>query len=124
MTRRKTRLALTLGALVASPLAGHAAPICDMQGKCYPDKPPGQVYHMDPAHPDRETPPPPPQYPSAGQGRDIVVRPNPGERCRLFRMRSVPNIEPLIVELCPVSPEEERAIRERTNNAVGADVGR
>jgi hypothetical protein len=37
-------------------------------------------------------------------------------------MRSVPNIEPLIVELCPVSPEEERAIRERANNPVGADV--
>ena len=73
------------------------------------------------AHPNLETPPPAPEYPapSAVQGRDVVVQPN---ACRLFRMRSVPNIEPLIVELCAVSPEEERAIRERANSAAGAEM--
>jgi gag-polyprotein putative aspartyl protease len=42
----------------------HAQPLCDMQHHCYETDggPPRQVYHMDPAHPDRETPPPAPQY--------------------------------------------------------------
>ena len=71
---------------------------------------------MDLAHPDLETPPPAPQYPSsADQGRDIVVQPNGGEGCRLFRIRSVPSIDPQVVKICPVPPEEERAIRERAN---------
>ena len=105
-------LALALG-IIALPLASHAGEICDFESHCYAD---------GASNPDLETPPPAPQYPSsAGQsGRDITVQPN---ACRLFRMRSVPNIEPLIVELCPVSPEEERAIRARASGAVGADVG-
>ena len=95
--------------VIALPLAGHAAPICDMQGKCWADAP-HQTYHMDPSNPDRETPQPAPQYPQADVGRSITVQPN---ACHLFRMRSVPNIEPQIVEICPVPPDEERAIRER-----------
>jgi hypothetical protein len=114
------RLALAVG-LIALPLVGHADQVCDLQGKCYEAGPPHQSYHLDLGHPDLETAPPTPQYPQpAGQGRDVVVQPS---ACRLFRMRSVPNIEPLIVELCAVSPEEERAIRARANSAVGADVG-
>ena len=116
------RVALVVG-LFALPLVGHADQVCDFEHRCYEDKS-QQHYHMDLAHPDLETPPPAPQYPApapnAAQGRDVVVQPS---ACRLFRMRSVPNIEPLIVELCPVSPEEERPIRERANNPVGADVG-
>ena len=77
---------------------------------------------MDPANPDLETPPPAPQYPvptpDADQGRSITVQPNASEQgCRLFRMRSVPNIEPLIVELCAIPPDEERLIRERARAA-------
>jgi len=122
MTIHLKRLALAFGALIAPPLVGHAGQICDYEGKCYSAGPPHQTYHMDLAHPDRETPPPAPEYPrSAGQGRDIVVQPN---ACRLFKMRSVPNIEPLIVELCAIPESEENAIRARANNAVGADAGR
>jgi hypothetical protein len=115
------RLALIVG-LIALPLVGHADQICDFEHRCYQDQPPPQPYHMDLGHPDRETPPPAPQYPpNADQGRDIVVQPN-ASGCRLFRMRSVPNIEPLIVELCPVSPDEERAIRERANGGVSTSA--
>lgn len=106
--RRITMLAGGGLLVIALPLAGHAAPICDMQGKCWADAP-HQTYHMDPANPDRETPPPAPQYPQA-DGRDIVVQPN---ACHLFRIRSVPTIAPQIVEICPVSPDEENEIRQR-----------
>jgi hypothetical protein len=53
-------------------LKGNAAladdsKICDYEHKCYNGTtrppPPPQIYHMDPAHPDKETPPPAPQYP-------------------------------------------------------------
>jgi clan AA aspartic protease (TIGR02281 family) len=42
--------------------------ICDFEHNCYgsdgfTSEPSPQVYHMDPAHPDRVTPPPAPQYP-------------------------------------------------------------
>ena len=116
-------LALALGIVIASPLVGHADQVCDFEHHCYDDKP-QQHYHMDLSHPDVETPPPAPQYPSsaAQSGRDIVVQPN-GEGCRLFRIRSVPNIEPQIVEICSIPADEERAIRERANNPVGADIG-
>jgi hypothetical protein len=109
------RLAFVVG-LIAPPLVGHATQVCDFEGKCYEAAPPHQSYHLDLGHPDLETAPPAPQYPQPA-GRDVVVQPN---ACRLFKMRSVPDIEPLIVELCPVSPEEERAIRERANSAIGA----
>jgi hypothetical protein len=38
--------------------------ICDYEHKCYSGRPspPPQIYHMDPTHPDKETPPPAPQY--------------------------------------------------------------
>jgi hypothetical protein len=112
-TRPMIRFVLTL-ALAALPLAGQAAEVCDFEHNCYNDAPPHQTYHMDPSNPDRETPPPAPQYPStaAPGGHDITVH-AAGEGCHLFRMRSVPNIEPQIVEICPVSPDEDRAIRER-----------
>ena len=103
------RLALVVVGLIAPPLASHAAPICDMQGKCWADAP-HQVYHQDLAHPDVETPPPAPQYP-APEGRSITV--SPASQCHLFRIRSVPNIAPQIVEICPVSPDEENEIRQR-----------
>jgi hypothetical protein len=111
-------LILALGLVIALPLAGHAAPICDMQGKCWADAP-HQTYHMDPSNPDRETPPPAPQYPQGEVGRSITVQPS---ACHLFRMRSVPNIEPQIVEICPISPDEERAIRERADSNAAADM--
>ena len=136
------RLVLAV-ALVALPLVGHAVQVCDFEHHCYEDTP-QQHYHMDLAHPDVETPPPAPQYPSSAQspalrspgvspemeagsalqsGRDIVVQPNAGGGCHLFRIRSVPNIEPQIVEICPIPPDEERAIRERANSSAGADAG-
>ena len=117
-----TRLALVVG-FIALPLAGHAAQVCDFEHRCYEDKP-QQHYHMDLAHPEVETPPPAPQYPPSAvqSGRDIVVRPNAGEGCHLFKIRSVPNIEPQIVEICPVSPDEERAIRERADSNAAADM--
>ena len=106
----------------APPLAGHADQVCDFEHHCYEDGP-QQHYHMDLAHPDVETPPPAPQYPApSAQGRDIVVQPNASEGCRLYKIRSVPNIEPQIVEICPVSPDEERAIRERANGNAAADM--
>ena len=115
-------LVLGFGILVALTQAATAGEVCDFEHRCYQDQPPQQPYHMDLGHPDLETPPPAPQYPAAaGQGRDIVVQPN-GSGCRLFRMRSVPNIEPLIVELCAIPPDEERAIRARANVAVSPDA--
>jgi hypothetical protein len=42
---------------------------CDMQHQCY---------HMDPAHPDRVTPPPAPQYPAAAP-RPPAATPAPPE---------------------------------------------
>ena len=107
------RLALA-AAVTGLPLAGHAEQVCDFEHHCY-EAGPQQHYHMDLAHPDVETPPPAPQYPSSAvqSGRDIVVQPNASEGCRLFRIRSVPNIQPQIIEICPVPPDEERAIRER-----------
>jgi hypothetical protein len=41
---------------------GTPAQNCDMQGRCYSadGSPPPQIYHGDPAHPDRVTPYPPP----------------------------------------------------------------
>ena len=39
---------------------GAHAGMCDMQGHCYNSGPPQQVYHGDPAHPDRVTGPPAP----------------------------------------------------------------
>jgi hypothetical protein len=121
------RLALVVG-FIAPSLAGHADQVCDFEHRCYEDKP-QQHYHMDLAHPDVETPPPAPLYPAPApasndvQGRDIVVQPNGGEGCHLFRIRSVPNIEPQIVEICSIPPDEERAIRERANSSAGADIG-
>jgi hypothetical protein len=115
-----TRLALVVG-FIALPLAGHANQVCDFEHRCYEDKP-QQHYHMDLAHPDVETPPPAPLYPLPSAPRDIVVRPNASEGCRLFKIRSVPSIEPQIVEICPVSPDEERAIRERANGNAAADM--
>jgi hypothetical protein len=46
---------------VAQPGAapGAHAGMCDMQGHCYNNGPPQQVYHGDPAHPDKITGPPP-----------------------------------------------------------------
>ena len=44
------RLGLAFGLAIALPLASHAAPICDMQGKCWADAP-HQSYHMDPNDP-------------------------------------------------------------------------
>ena len=83
--------------LVMLPLAGQASEVCDFEDHCCNDAPPHQTYHMDPSNPDRETPPPAPQYPSAvAQGRDIVVQPN---ACHLFKIRSVPTIEPKIIEI-------------------------
>jgi hypothetical protein len=116
--RRSLALAVGFVGLVQ---VSRADPVCDFEGKCYSDAP-KQTYHMDPANPDRETPPPAPQYPvptpDADQGRSITVQPNASEQgCRLFRMRSVPNIEPLIVELCAIPPDEERLIRERARAA-------
>lgn len=109
------RLALVvLFELIALPLPGHADQVCDFEHRCY-EAGPQQHYHMDLAHPEVETPPPAPQYPAPSAPRDIVVRPNASEGCRLYKIRSVPSIEPQIVEICPVSPEEERAIRERAN---------
>jgi hypothetical protein len=112
--------------LIAAPLVGHADQVCDFEHRCYEDQP-QQHYHMDLAHPDAETPPPAPQYPvpppSVAQGRSITVQPNRGEGCRLFKIRSVPNIEPQIVEICSIPPDEERAIRERANSSAGADIG-
>jgi hypothetical protein len=123
----RRRLAFGLGilvALIAPPLASRAEQSCDFEHRCFETgSSPRQTYHMDPNNPDRETPPPAPQYPAAaGQGRDIVVQPD-GSGCRLFRMRSVPNIEPLIIELCAIPPDEERAIRSRASGAAspGAD---
>jgi hypothetical protein len=116
------RLALVVG-LVASPLVGHAEQICDYEGKCYPAEAPHQTYHMDPSNPDLETPPPAPQYPAPSAPRDIVVRPSASEGCHLYKIRSVPNIEPQIVEICSIPPDEERAIRERANSSAGADIG-
>jgi hypothetical protein len=49
---------IILAALLMSGSA-KADQICDMQNHCYN----GQTYHMDLDHPDRETPPPAPQYP-------------------------------------------------------------
>ena len=116
------RLALVVGFIVP-PLAGHAAQVCDFEHRCYEDTP-QQHYHMDLSHPDIETPPPAPQYPApSAQGRDIVVQPNGGEGCHLYKIRSVPNIEPQIVEICPIPPDEERAIRERANRPFGAGAG-
>ena len=113
LTRSMIRFVFALG-LVAAPLAGQAGEVCDFEHHCYNDAPPHQTYHMDPSDPDRETPPPAPQYPStAVQGRDIVVQPN---ACHLFRIRSVPNIEPQIVEICPIPADEERVIRERAES--------
>jgi hypothetical protein len=110
--------------LIAAPLVGHADQVCDFEHRCYEDKP-QQHYHMDLAHPDVETPPPAPQYPSSTvqSGRDIVVQPNASEGCHLFRIRSVPSIAPQIVEICSIPPNEERAIRERANSSAGADIG-
>ena len=82
-----------------------AQQICDLQGTCYG----GQVYHMDPAHPNRETPPPAPQY--------HRPTPQPDRVCHLARMRTDPFSLPTIVELCSMSAEEEQAIRDRTNMA-------
>jgi hypothetical protein len=116
----RRRMALLVIGLIGFPHAGHAEATCDFEHHCYEDQPqtPQQRYHLDPAHPDLETPPPAPEYPQAGgQGRSITVQPNAGEGCRLFRMRSVPNIEPLIVEICSIPPDEERAIRERAGSA-------
>ena len=119
------RLALAVG-LIAHPLVGHADQVCDFEHRCYEDKP-QQHYHMDLAHPDLETPPPAPLYPApapnADQGRSITVQPNASEGCHLFRIRSVPSIEPQIVEICPIQPDEERAIRERANSSPSADTG-
>ena len=115
------RLALVVG-FIALPLAGHAAQVCDFEHHCYEDNP-QQHYHMDLARPDVETPPPAPQYPAPSAPRDIVVRPNASEGCRLFKIRSVPSIEPQIVEICPVSPDEERAIRERASGTPSAYTG-
>ena len=113
------QLVFGVGILIAPTQAATAGEVCDFEHRCYQDKPPAQTYHMDPANPDFETPPPAPQYPANADqgGRDIVVQPN-ASGCRLFRMRSVPNIEPLIVELCAVPPDEERAIRARASVAV------
>jgi hypothetical protein len=117
------RLALGVVGIMALPVAGHAAQVCDFEHHCYEDVP-QQHYHMDLAHPDVETPPPAPLYPApSAQGRDIVVQPNGGEGCHLYKIRSVPNIEPQIVEICPIPPDEERAIRERANSSAGADAG-
>ena len=95
--------------------AGRADQVCDFEHRCYENKPPGQTYHMDLAHPDLETPAPAPEYPapSAVQGRSITVQPSNAAPLVPDAI-SVPNIEPLIVELCPVSPEE-RALRERAD---------
>ena len=116
------RLALVVG-FIALPLVGHADQVADFEHRCYEDKP-QQHYHMDLSHPDVETPPPAPQYPSSAvqSGRDIVVQPNTSEGCRLFRIRSVPNIEPQIVEICSIPADEERAIRERANSNAAADM--
>ena len=99
-------LALAVGFIVALPLGGEAGQMCDMQGKCWVD-------------PDAETPPPAPQYPQADVGRSITVQPNAGDGCHLFRIRSVPTLEPQIVEICPIPPDEERAIRERADSNAG-----
>jgi hypothetical protein len=110
------RLALVVG-LIAMPVVGHADQVCDFEHHCYEDNP-QQHYHMDLAHPDVETAPPTPQYPQPNQnavGRSITVQPNGGEGCRLFKIRSVPTIEPQIVEICSIPADEERAIRERAN---------
>jgi hypothetical protein len=117
--------ALALGIVIVSPLVGHADQVCDFEHRCYQDQPPAQHYHMDLSHPDVETPPPAPQYPSSAvqSGRDIVVQPKASEGCHLFRVRSVPSIEPQIVEICPIPADEERVIRERANsNAEAADM--
>jgi hypothetical protein len=110
------RLALAFGTLIALPQASMANQVCDFEHRCFETgSPPGQTYHMDPNDPDRETPPPAPQY----SGRDIVVQPN-ASGCKLFKIRSTPAVEPLIVEICPVPADEEREIRARANGAVNA----
>jgi hypothetical protein len=118
-------LALAIG-LVGLAQVSKADQVCDFEHRCYEDKP-QQHYHMDLANPDVERPPPAPQYPapapSAAQGRSITVQPNASEGCHLFRVRSVPNIEPQIVEICSIPPDEERAIRERANSNPSADIG-
>ena len=110
-----------LGLAIAPPLACHAEQSCDFEHHCFDTGPPHQTYHLDPNNPDRETPPPAPQYPApSAQGRDIVVQPNAGEGCHLFRMRSTPAIAPQIVEICPISPDEEAEIRQRVEGLGGA----
>jgi hypothetical protein len=55
--------------------------ICDYEHKCYSGTtkppPPPQIYHMDPTHPDKVTPPPAPQYPGIVPKPYVDVAPHP-----------------------------------------------
>ena len=83
---------------------GHAAnEMCDMQAHCYP----GQTYHMDLAHPERETPPPPSSY--RPQPLPPVVNPT----CRIMLVREEGETMFRSVEICTLSPEREQEIRAR-----------
>jgi hypothetical protein len=53
--------------------------ICDFENHCYS----GQTYHMDLAHPDRETPPPAPQYPPPKLPKPHVVQYKPKTQCEI-----------------------------------------
>jgi hypothetical protein len=69
--------------------------ICDYEHKCYSGStrpPPPQIYHMDPTHPDKETPPPAPQYPGVVP-KPYVAKP------------SEPVAPPEIAETPPVTAE-------------------
>ena len=119
-----TRLALVVG-FIALPLAGYANQVCDFEHRCYEDKP-LQHYHMDLAHPDAETPPPAPQYPQIRRPewtrhRRSDQTPAKGAICS--RSDPFQTSSRRSSRFVLVSPDEERAIRERANRPFGAGAG-
>jgi hypothetical protein len=112
MTRERwTLVILGIGLAVLWAAIAHAAEMCDMQGRCYP----GQVYHGDLAHPDRETGPPvynAPPRPLAPTYRPAQIGPEIAQnRCHIVleRREGEPNFQAL--EVCTLSPEREDQIR-------------
>lgn len=69
---------------------------------------PDLTYHMDSAHPDQETPPRGAQY-----RRARLPTPSQERLCHLFTIREAPQLPARIVEICTMTEDQERSIRQR-----------
>jgi hypothetical protein len=83
--------------------------ICDFEQQCY---------HGDPAHPDRVTPPPAPQYDAAPR---LAPDQPSSPVCHLATIREAPMLPARIVEICTIPPAQEQAIRNRIRQSVIPD---